>query len=154
MHGKRNSNSTDGWTQLVGTQMSKSTTAFTVSQGRRFGLTVGAAFLVFSGIAWWRDHPTTTMVLGSLGGLLAVAGLALPKRLGPVERAWMGLAHAISKVTTPIVMGVMYLLVLAPIGWVRRTVGGNPMAHAEQGRSFWHQRAADARRSKSMRRQF
>ncbi len=28
----------------------------------------------------------------------------------------MRLAHAISKVTTPIVMGVMYLLVLTPFG--------------------------------------
>ena len=28
----------------------------------------------------------------------------------------MSLAHAISKVTTPIVMGVMYLLVLTPFG--------------------------------------
>jgi hypothetical protein len=129
-------------------------TGFTASQGRRFGLTVGAAFLVFAGIAWWRGHPTTTMVLGGLGGLLAFAGLVLPARLGPVERAWMALAHVISKVTTPIVMGVMYLFVLSPIGWARRTMGGNPMAHAEHGRSFWHERAAGSRRSKSMRRQF
>ena len=134
--------------------MSPSTKAFTSSQGRRFGLTVGAAFLVFAGFAWWRGHPTTTMVLGGLGGVLAVAGLVLPRQLGPVERAWMALAHAISKITTPIVMGVMYLLVLAPIGWLRRTLGGNPMTHVEQGQSFWQQRAAGARQSKSMRRQF
>ena len=132
----------------------KARTGFTASQGRRFGLTVGAAFLVFAGIAWWRGHPTTTMVLGSLGGVLALAGLVLPAQLGPVERAWMALAHAISKVTTPIVMGVMYLLVFVPVGWLRRTMGGNPMTHAEQGQSFWRERAAGSRRSKSMRRQF
>ena len=132
----------------------KARTGFTASQGRRFGLTVGAAFLVFAGIAWWRGHPTTTMVLGSLGGVLALAGLVLPAQLGPVERAWMALAHAISKVTTPIVMGVMYLLVFVPVGWLRRTVGGNPMTHAEHGQSFWRERAAGSRRSKSMRRQF
>ena len=132
----------------------KARTGFTASQGRHFGLTVGAAFLVFAGIAWWRGHPTTTMVLGSLGGVLALAGLLLPAQLGPVERAWMALAHAISKVTTPIVMGVMYLLVFVPVGWLRRTMGGNPMTHAEQGQSFWRERAAGSRRSKSMRRQF
>jgi len=52
------------------------------------------------------------------------------------------------------VMGVMYLLVLSPIAWVRRTVGGNPMTHAEHGKSFWHERASGSRQSKSMRRQF
>jgi len=94
------------------------------------------------------------MVLGTLGGVLLLAGLIIPAQLGPVERAWMALARVISKVTTPIVMGVMYLLVLSPIAWLRRTVGGNPMAHAEHGQSFWHERSAGSRRSKSMRRQF
>ena len=127
---------------------------FTAAHGRKFGVTVGAAFLVLSGIAWWRGHPTTVMVLGTLGGALLLAGLIIPAQLGPVERAWMGLARVISKVTTPIVMGVMYLLVLSPIAWVRRTVGGNPMTHAEHGKSFWHERASGSRQSKSMRRQF
>ena len=81
----------------------------TTAQGRRFGLTVGGAFLVFAAIAYWRGHSTSTAVLGGLGATLALAGLIIPAHLGPVERAWMRLAHLISKVTTPIVMGVMYL---------------------------------------------
>jgi hypothetical protein len=125
----------------------------TAAQGRKFGLTVGIAFLVFAGIAWWRGHPTTTMVLGSLGGVLALAGLVVPTMLGPVERAWMALAHAISKVTTPIVMGVMYLLVLTPIGILRRTAGGNPMVHAPVGDSYWKARP-EGRRAGNLTRQF
>ena len=127
---------------------------FTAANGRKFGLTVGAAFLVLSGIAWWRGHPTTVMVLGTLGGVLLLAGLIIPAQLGPVERAWMGLARVISKVTTPIVMGVMYLFVLTPIGWIRRMLGGDPMVHAAQGQGFWHVRPEGRRRSNSMRRQF
>ena len=79
----------------------------TPQQGRRFGLTVGGAFLVFAAIAWWRSNPTLSTVLGALGGTLALAALAIPTHLGPVERAWMALAHAISKVTRPILIGVM-----------------------------------------------
>lgn len=129
-------------------------TQLTTAEGRRFGLTVGAAFLVFAAIAWWRGHPTTAMVLGGLGGALALAGLAVPTHLGPVEHAWMALARAISKVTTPVVMGVMYLVVLTPVGALRRTFGGNPLVHAEQEHSYWRSRAAGSRRSASMRRQF
>ena len=125
----------------------------TAAQGRRFGLTVGAAFLVFAGIAWWRGHPTTTMVLGSLGGSLSLAGLLIPTLLGPVERGWMALAHAISKVTTPIVMGVMYLLVLTPIGVVRRKAGGNPMEHTPSNGSYWKPRP-EGRRAGNLTRQF
>lgn len=125
----------------------------TAAEGRRFGLTVGGAFLVLAGLAWWRGNVPVASGLGALGGVLALAGLAIPTRLGPVERGWMALAHAISKVTTPIVMGAMYLLVLAPIGALRRTFGGNPMVHQPGPRGYWHERSG-AKRPDGMRRQF
>ncbi|HEV8319810.1 MAG TPA: SxtJ family membrane protein, partial [Vicinamibacterales bacterium] len=94
------------------------------SEGRRrFGLAVGASFLTIAVIVWWRGRPGAASVLATLGVMLAVAGLAIPARLAPIEQAWMALAHAISKVTTPIVMGIMYFLVVTPIGFVRRLLG-------------------------------
>lgn len=126
----------------------------TAAQGRRFGFTVGGAFLVFAGLAWWRGHPASTLVLATLGGLLTTAGLIVPSHLGPVERGWMALARVISKVTTPIVMGVMYLLVLSPVGWLKRIVAGNALVHGGKDQSFWHTRPEGSRRTASMRRQF
>jgi hypothetical protein len=126
----------------------------TAAQGRRFGLTVGIAFLVFAGIAWWRGHPTTAGVLGGLGGGLSLAGLVIPTFLGPVERGWMKLAHLISKVTTPIVMGVMYLLVLTPVGILRSRFGGNPMVHQPVEASYWKSRPEGRRRTGSLKRQY
>jgi hypothetical protein len=129
-------------------------TRLTASEGRRFGLTVGAAFIVIAGIVWWRSHPALATSLAALGGVLTLSGLLLPTYLGPVERAWMSLAHAISKVTTPIVMGAMYLLVITPIGFLRCTFGGNPLVHAEEKSSYWRSRPQGSRRSASMSRQF
>jgi hypothetical protein len=126
----------------------------TPSEGRRFGVTVGTAFLVFAAIAWWRGHQTISVVLASLGGTLALAGLIIPTQLGPIERAWMAVAHAISKVTTPIVMGAMYLLVLTPVGLLRCRLGGNPLVHDLNERSYWRPRQENARRSANMSRQF
>ena len=126
----------------------------TSAAGRRFGLTVGTAFLVFAAIAYWRGHPTASMVLAAPGAALVLAGLALPTHLGPVERAWMKLAHVISKVTTPIVMAVMYLVVLTPVGVLRRRLGGNPLAHSPTSDGYWKARPENARRSASMQRQF
>ena len=124
----------------------------TASQGRRFGLTVGGAFLTFAALAWWRGHPATASVLATLGASLALAGLLIPTALGPVERAWMALAHAISRVTTPIVMGLMYMLVVTPFGYLRRTLSNNPLVHESVDSSYWRRRS-DSQRS-SMERQF
>jgi hypothetical protein len=126
----------------------------TRAEGRRFGVTVGGAFAVMAALTWWRGHFTVAAVTGLLGVTGIVAGLVVPTYLGPVERAWMRLAHLISKVTTPIVMGVMYLGVLLPVGVLRRTLGGNPLVHTKHDDSFWHARPPGARRSADMQRQF
>jgi saxitoxin biosynthesis operon SxtJ-like protein len=126
----------------------------TKREGRRFGLTVGTAFLVLAGIVEWRGHATSAMAMGWIGGLLALAGLLIPTRLGPVERAWMTLAHAISRVTTPIVMGITYYMVLTPTAYLRRGLGGNALVHTPGRTGFWQERPANARRSASMERQF
>ena len=57
----------------------------------------------------------------------------------------MGLAHVISKVTTPIVMGVMYFLVLTPVGLLRRAFGRNPMVASQRARSYWQSPAGGPR---------
>ena len=126
-------------------------TRLSAADGRKFGLTVGAAFLVFGGIALWRGKQRTSMVLFTLGGLLVVAALVAPKALGPVERAWMGLALAISKVTTPIFMGVVYFLVILPIGLVRRLTGNSPIVQRGRAASRWeaHVPAAVCRLSRA-----
>jgi hypothetical protein len=111
---------------------------FTASDGRRFAFPVGTAFLVLAAIFLWRDRPTLMWVTTTLGGLLYVAGAVAPGQLGPIYRAWMRLALAISKVTTPIFMGVVYFLVFTPAGWIMRLVGKRPIEHRVERNSVWH----------------
>jgi hypothetical protein len=117
-------------------------------EGRRFGLTVGGAFLVVSGILLWRGHLVLAQIAGGLGGLLVLGGLVLPGRLDPVHRAWMGFAMQLSRVTTPIFMSIVYFLVLAPIGLVMRYLfRRNPLVHADHDGSYWNPRSAGNGRS-------
>lgn len=95
----------------------------TAAQGRKFGLTVGLAFAAIGLLLLWRAKPIRAEVALAIGGALIAAALIVPTRLGPVERAWMGLAHLISKVTTPIFMGIVYFVVITPIGWIRALAG-------------------------------
>ena len=117
----------------------------TAKEGRKFALTVGTAFLVLAGITWWRDHLLVSRIFGGVGGVLWVAGLVIPSRLTGVYRAWMGLAHAISKVTTPIFMGLVYFVAIMPIGVIMRMLGRNPIRHRPVNGSFWMPRAEQPR---------
>ena len=126
----------------------------TAAQGRSFGLAVGGAFLAIAAFVWWRGHLKTAATLGALGGVLVLAGLAIPTHLGPVERAWMAMAVAISKVMTPIVMGAIYFLVILPTGVLRRWFGGDPLAHKPAGETYWKPRPEGKRRTGSLKRQF
>lgn len=117
-------------------------TGLTAAEGRKFGLTVGVAFLVLAGILAWRGHEVAFVLVGSLGAMLALAGLIIPRRLGPVEQAWMAMAQAISKVTTPVLMSVIYFLVLTPSGWLVRAFGHHPLRRQDDGGSYWVDRSS------------
>ena len=123
------------------------------AQGRKFGFTVGTAFLVLAGITIWRDKTTAAMVLGTLAGLLLLGALAMPAQLLPVERAWMKMALAISKVTTPIFMGIVWFLVLTPTALIRRMMGKNQIARSASAPTYWVERPAGRRRG-NLERQF
>ncbi len=117
-----------------------------VAEGRKFGLTVGVAFLVLAALLqFWRHKETAAAVAGSLGALLVLASLLVPTRLGPVQRAWMGLARLISKVTTPVFMGVVFFIVITPIGLLMRLFGRKALVHREQGGGFWMAPASGGR---------
>jgi len=126
----------------------------TPAEGRKFGLLVGGAFLAFAVISWWRGHSTAPKVLLVIGLPLVLAGLLLPGRLGPVYRVWMGFAKILSKVTTPIFMGLVYYLVLTPMGLARRLFAGNPLVQKPQGSGYWVAREPTQRQRRDMERQF
>ena len=115
----------------------------TAREGRRFGLQVGGAFAVLAAIAHWRGHPLSGWILGGLAAILLAGGLVTPAALVPVYRAWMQMAHTISKITTPIVLGIVYFLVITPIGLVLRAAGHRPLSNT-QGRTAWAVRATSA----------
>lgn len=129
-------------------------TRLTPAEGRKFAFPVGTAFLVLGGIVWWRGHLTVASVFGAMGGLLLIAGLVIPGKLTGLYRAWMGFALAISKVTTPIVMGITYYIVLAPTGLVMRLLGKNPVVRKEIDGSYWVPRPEGPKRKSNLQRQF
>lgn len=119
---------------------------------RKFGLTVGIAFLALTAVVFWR-HPDGVVwkVFAGAGAALVLAGLAIPAQLGPVYRGWMKFALLLSKVTTPLFMGIVYFGLFLFTGLIRRAMGKNAMETREVNGSFWSTR--DIRRA-NLERQF
>ena len=109
----------------------------TVAEGRKFAFTLAPAFAVLAGLIWWRGEPRVAILLIAIGVVLAMAGVAVPRHLGPIQRGWMGMATAISKLTTPILLGIVYYGVLTPTGLLRRTIGRTPLRRSRDVPTCW-----------------
>jgi dihydrodipicolinate synthase/N-acetylneuraminate lyase len=120
---------------------------------RAFAWSVGAAFVALAGVAAWRGRSVPAIACGGIGAALWLAGALAPARLAGVYRAWMRGALAISAVTTPVLMGVVYFGVLTPMALVARLAGRRALGVPRDAATAWVDRPPDARRS-DLRRQF
>jgi hypothetical protein len=106
---------------------------------REFGLVVGGVFVLLGG--WWlyRGKFTTAAdVMLPLGVLLILFGLIWPRALALPNRAWMLLAEGLSYVTTRIILGLVFFLVVTPIGLVKRLSGWDPLGRrSARSSSYW-----------------
>jgi hypothetical protein len=80
-------------------------------------------------------------VFGVLCIALIAAAAVIPSRLGPVMRGWTALANVISKVTTPVFMGLVFFVVITPAGLLMRLFGRNPIRHRAVNESYWASRS-------------
>jgi len=98
---------------------------------REFGLTTGAAVVGIFGLFFpWileRDWPAWPWIVAALLWLLA---LVRPLWLRWIFRAWMGFGLLAGRVMTPLVLGVVFFVMIAPMAMVRRLKGKDPLRRA------------------------
>ncbi len=96
---------------------------------REFGLVTGGIIAGLFGLFFpWllsRPYPYGPWIIAAV---LVGWGLAAPMTLRALYRAWMRLALVLSRITTPIIMAVVYFLVITPVAFIMRIVGHDPMA--------------------------
>ncbi len=66
----------------------------------------------------------------------------------------MGVAHAISKVTTPVILGVVYYGLFTPMGVIRRLFGADSLTRLPRNGSYWIDRRVSGRTRSDLTRQF
>lgn len=68
------------------------------------------------------------------GVALQVLTMTAPQVFRPVARVWMGLSHVLGAISSRILLGAVFFLVVTPVGLVRRLAGADPMRLREFGR--------------------
>jgi hypothetical protein len=108
---------------------------------RSFGTLFVAVFALVGGYVWWRGGSSHPWWFG-LSGLTLAVTLAKPGLLTPLNRAWMKLAEVLNKVVSPVVLGVMFFGVLAPVGIAMRLFGRDAMKRRvdPSAPSYWEER--------------
>ena len=95
---------------------------------RQFGLLFGGLVaLVFGlGLPWLFAHsfPLWPWLVGASFGAWA---LAAPLSIAPFYRLWMRFGNFMSRITTPLLMGLIFFVVITPVGLVRQAIVRDPL---------------------------
>jgi len=95
---------------------------------REFGLVTGGMFAGLFGLFFpWLLGLAYPLWPWIIFAVLGSAGLLIPEALRPVHYGWMRFALLISKVTTPLILAVVFFLVFTPIGLLMKIFGKDAM---------------------------
>ena len=96
---------------------------------REFGLVTGGILAGLFGLFFpWLLEFNFPVWPWVVGGVLGLWALLAPMSLRPVYYWWMRLALLLSRITTPIILGIVFYLVFLPVALVMKLLGHDPMA--------------------------
>lgn len=96
---------------------------------REFALVTSGIVVVLFGLFFpWAFEFEWPLWPWILGGILTAVGLIAPSALRPVYKVWMTIGLLLNKVTTPIIMGVVFYALVTPMGLLRSLFASDPMA--------------------------
>jgi hypothetical protein len=102
-----------------------------------------AAFAVFGLVTWyWSGSLRVPVVLWSAGAVLGVLGTLAPTFGRVVFILWMTLTYPIGWVMSHLILGVIYFLVLTPIGLLLRVSGRDALklGFDRSATTYWTER--------------
>jgi hypothetical protein len=96
---------------------------------RDFGLTTGGIVAVLFGLffPWLLEIGSFPIWPWIVFAVLGSWGLIAPMSLNPVYKIWMRFGLMMSKVMTPLVLGIVFYLMFAPMGFLMRIFGKDSM---------------------------
>lgn len=104
---------------------------------RKFGMTMGIAFFVISGLFLFRQKYAGAVYSLIISCVFFITGSALPALLKPVYIIWMRLAFILGWVNTRIILIIMFYLIFTPIGLFMRLFRIDPLERKKKKSTYW-----------------
>ena len=126
------------------------------SSDRSFGFVFAGVFTIITLVKLWRGWTDWGYLWLGLAVVFGVAALAAPSILAPLNRIWLKIGLALHKVMTPLIMGLLFFLVVTPIGLFMRATGKDllRLKRSPEDKSYWIDRTPPGPAPDSMKNQF
>lgn len=108
---------------------------------RSFGTLFVVVFTLVGGFVWLHGG-TAFGWWFALAALTLLVTLAKPDWLTPANRVWMKLAEVLNRIVSPVVLGIMFFGLFAPMGWAMRLAGRDALKRRfeRDARTYWIER--------------
>jgi hypothetical protein len=110
---------------------------------RAFGLVMAGACSLIAGWSFWSGGSNWPYWPVAAIAFLSTA-LLCPAVLAPLNRLWFRLGRLLHRVVNPLVMGLLFFMVIAPVGLLMRLFGKRPLPleFDREATSYWLARNA------------
>ncbi len=108
------------------------------SSNRSFGFVFATVFLIIGVLPMFHGETLRLWAVGT-AAIFSVLALFMPELLEYPNRLWIRLGILLSKVVSPIALGVVFYGALTPIGLAMRRIGKDPLRLKRDpgAKSYW-----------------
>lgn len=122
---------------------------------RKFGYVMAGFFALFIGVLvpwWWNMHWANWPWV--VAGVFLVLAVVQPRLLHWPYKFWMRLGRVLEWINTRLVLGFVFVLVFAPLGWVLRLLDKDTLQKKWDSRLTTYRVKKVPRKADHMERQF
>lgn len=127
------------------------------SSERAFGLVFAAVFAIIGSLVWRHDPDRIpTLWPFAVSAVFLALALLWTAPLRPLNRLWQKVGDLLHRIVSLIVMGLLFFVVITPVGLLMRGLGRDLLALRLDRRapSYWIDRRVEEPRTGSMKQQF
>jgi membrane glycosyltransferase len=124
-------------------------------QSKHFGLLLSIFFFILAVYLIFIKSIFLGQFLLILSGTFFLVSIAIPKSLSRITKLWLRFGDILGRVVSPITLGLIFFILIAPIGMLTRLFGRDELLLKKKNKkSYWLARQKTDDKFNSFERQF